>query len=219
MSGTARRPRVMLADDHALVLGGLRSMLEARFDVIGTAEDGRALVKAAEQSNPDVILLDISMPRLNGIEAARRLSKSLPESKLIFVTMHADATFVAEALKAGASGYVVKRSAPDELVMAIEEVLRGRTYISPLVTRDFVDTLLPGNALAGPFGKLTPRQREVLQLVAEGQSIKEIAETLHISQKTVEFHKSRIMLALALHTTADLVKYAVKHGIVSVEEF
>ena len=208
----------MLADDHALVLGGLRSMLEAKFDIAGVAEDGRTLLRAAEQLKPDVILLDISMPQLNGIEVARRLSKSLPKSKLIFVTMHADATFVTEALRAGASGYVVKKSAPKELMTAIEEVLQGRTYVTPLVTKGFLESVLPRHVLLEQTGRLTPRQREVLQLVAEGQSVKEIADGLFIAPKTVEFHKARIMQALGLHSTAQLVKYAIKHRIVSLED-
>jgi DNA-binding NarL/FixJ family response regulator len=159
------------------------------------------------------------MPQLNGIEAARILSKSLPKAKIVFVTMHSDATFVNEALKAGASGYVLKRSAPEELVTAIEEVLRGRMYITPLVTRGFVDSVLPPYSSGEPFGRLTGRQREVLQLVAEGQSIKTIAATLLITPKTVEFHKANLMRALGLRSTAELVKYAIKHGIASVEDF
>jgi len=218
MRHSAKRPRLMLADDHQLVLGGLRSLLEAKFDVIGVAGDGRSLVRRAERLKPDIVLLDISMPKLNGIEAARMLSKSLPESKLIFVTMHADATFVSEALKAGASGYVIKRAAPEELVAAIDEVWRGRTYITPLVTKGFVDSVLAPHSSGEPFGRLTERQREVLQLVAEGQSVKETAATLHIAPKTVEFHKSNIMRALGLRSTAELVKYAIKHGIASVED-
>ena len=218
-SESETRPRLLLADDHALVLGGLRSMLEKNFDVVGVAEDGEALVEAAGKLAPDIIVLDISMPRLNGIEAARRLSRSLPKSRLIFVTMHADATFVSEAIKAGASGYVLKRSAPEELVTAIEEVRRGRTYITPLVTRGFMDSILPPYLSGEPFGQLTPRQRQVLQLVAEGLSVKAVAEALHISPKTIEFHKSNIMRALGLRTTAELVKYAIKHGITSVEDF
>ncbi len=218
MTSSPKRIRLLLADDHALMLEGLRSLLEDRFDIVGVAADGHALVATAAQLKPDVILLDVSMPRLNGIEAARKLSRSLPNSKLIFVTMHADATFVAEAFKAGASGYVIKKSAPEELAAAIGEVCRGRTYVTPLVTRGFLNSVLSPHASPEPFGRLTPRQREVLQLVAEGLSIKQIAGTLHISPKTVEFHKSSLMNALGLRSTAELVKYAVKHGISSIEE-
>jgi DNA-binding NarL/FixJ family response regulator len=210
-----KRVRLLLADDHSLVAAGLRSMLESRFDVVGIADNGRALVQAAEQLRPDVILLDISMPELNGIEAARKLRKLVPDAKLIFVTMHTDATFVTEAMRAGGSGYVAKQSAPTELVTAVEEVLRGHTYLTPLVTKDFVGHTQTTRSSAASMGALTPRQREVLQLVAEGRCAKEIAETLSVSPKTVEFHKSNILRALGLHTTADLVKYAIRHGIVS----
>lgn len=207
------RPRLLLADDHALVAEGLRSMLAPKFDVVGVVEDGRTLVQVAEELKPDVILVDISMPQLNGIEAARRLKKALPKTKLIFVTMHEDATFVTEALRAGASGYVVKKAAPQELVAAIQEVLRGRTYVTSLVTKGLVDTLLAHRPPAGTFGRLTPRQREVLQLVAEGRSIKEIAGILNLSPRTVEFHKCALVRALGVRTTAELTAYAIRHGI------
>jgi DNA-binding NarL/FixJ family response regulator len=209
-----KKPRVLLADDHSLVAAGLRSMLESPYDVVGTVDNGRALVQAAQRLNPDVILLDISMPELNGIEAARQLRKLVPHSKLIFVTMHTDATFVREALRAGGSGYVAKHSAPKELVTAIEEVLRGHTYLTPVVTKGFVNASLSQRS-DGPFGRLTTRQREVIQLVGEGHSNKEIAASLGVSPKTVEFHKSNIMRALGLGTSADLVRYAVRHGLVS----
>jgi DNA-binding NarL/FixJ family response regulator len=211
------RVRVLLADDHSLVAAGLRSMLDSKFDVVGIADNGRALVQAAELLRPDVILLDISMPELNGIDAARKLRKLVPNAKLIFVTMHTDASFVREALRAGGSGYVTKQSAPAELVTAVEEVLRGHTYLTPVVTRNFVDQTLTGPSSAAPAGELTPRQREVLQLVAEGRSAKDIAESLGISPKTVEFHKSNVLRSLGLRTTADLVKYAIRHGLVSAE--
>jgi DNA-binding NarL/FixJ family response regulator len=208
------KPRVLLADDHSLVAAGLRSMLEQAYDVVGIVDNGRTLVQAAERLNPDVILLDISMPELNGVDAARRLRKLVPRAKLIFVTMHTDATFVREALRAGGSGYVAKQSAPRELTTAIEEVLRGRTYLTPAVTKGFVNTALH-QPTAAMRGSLTTRQREVLQLVAEGRSNKQIAAVLGVSPKTVEFHKSNLMRTLGLTTTADLVKYAVRHGLVS----
>ena len=215
MIGTAKTTRVLLADDHSLVAAGLRSILESSYDVVGMADNGRALVQAAEQLKPDVILLDISMPELNGIEAARRLRKLVPRAKLIFVTMHTDATFVREALRAGGAGYVAKGSAPKELVTAIEEVLHGHTYLTPLVTKEFVEGALTNNTSETAFGGLTTRQREVLQLVAEGRCNKEIAARLSVSPKTVEFHKSNIARSLGLNTTADLVKYAIRHGLVS----
>ena len=209
-----KKPRVLLADDHSLVAAGLRSMLDQACDVVGIVDNGRALVQAAEHLHPDVILLDISMPELNGVDAARRLRKLVPRAKLIFVTMHTDATFVREALRAGGSGYVAKQSAPRELTTAIEEVLAGRTYLTPAVTKGFVNDALHQPAAAMP-GSLTTRQREVLQLVAEGRSNKQVAAMLGISTKTVEFHKSNIMRSLGLTTTADLVKYAVRHGLAS----
>jgi DNA-binding NarL/FixJ family response regulator len=209
------KTRVLVADDHSLVAAGLRSMLEPTYDVIGVVENGRALVQAARQLEPDVILLDISMPELNGIEAARQLRKCLPSARLIFVTMHTDATVVAEALRAGCSGYVVKRSAPRELITAIEEVVQGRTYLTPYVTKDLMDEALAAHRPFDSFGRLSPRQREVLQLLAEGRSNKEIAATLGISQKTVEYHRAGIVRELGLSTTADLVKYALRHGLAS----
>lgn len=212
-----RKTRVLLADDHSLVAAGLRSMLEPVCEVAGLAENGRALVQMAEALNPDVILLDISMPDLNGIEAARQLRKLAPHVKLIFVTMHTDATFVAEAMRAGAAGYVAKQSAPRELVAAIEAVMQGHTYLTPLVTRNFVDDVILGPDTATPFGKLTARQREVLQLVAEGHSNKEVAARLGVTPKTVEFHKANIAKALGVTATADLVRYALRHGIVPEE--
>jgi DNA-binding NarL/FixJ family response regulator len=215
MPPPTRRARILLADDHSLVAAGLRSMLEVTYDVVGTVNNGRDLLQAAQRLHPDVVLLDISMPELNGIEAARQLRKLVPQARLIFVTMHTDATIVREALRAGGSGYVAKQSAPKELAAAIEEVLQGHTYLTPLVTRDLVDEALALEGPAVPFGKLTARQREVLQLVAEGRTNKEIAATLGISTKTVEFHRAGIVSALRLNSTADLVKYAIRHGLVS----
>lgn len=201
-----KRTRVLLADDHTLVLEGLKKLLEAEVDLVGTVTDGRALIEAARQLKPDVILLDISMPLLNGVEAARRLRKTVPGAKLIFVTMHADPTYVAEALRVGASGYVLKHSAVSELVHAIHQVVRGRSYITP-VMRSFSD--LPGSVQ--PAAGLTPRQREVVQLIAEGRSLKEIGFLLRISVKTVEFHKYGAMQKLGLNTIAELTKFAVRN--------
>ncbi len=216
MSVAAKRARVVLADDHALIIEGMKALLSPGYDVVGVAEDGRQLILLAERLKPDVIVVDVSMPELNGIDAAKQLRHSLPGTKLLMVSMHCDATFVTEALQAGASGYLVKRSAPQELLQAVDEVLHGRTYITPLVTRDLVDMLMvPQGGPGELFGRLTPRQREVLQLVAEGRSNKEIAAALFVSCKTVEFHRSNIMRALGLHTTAELTRYAVRHGVVS----
>ena len=210
------KPRVLLADDHTLVVEGFRKLLEEEFDLVGAVEDGRALLKTAPTLQPDVVLLDIAMPSLNGIEAARQLKKMMPEVKIIFVTMHADPAYVTEGFRAGASGYLLKRSAAAELAQAIQAVLKGQHYVTPLITTDLVRTLLDGSPeqQSGP-APLTPRQREVLQLVAEGHSLKEIANTLKISVKTVEFHKAQIMEQLNLHTTAELTKYAIAHGLTS----
>lgn len=211
-----KKPRVLMADDHSLILAGLRKLVEGECDVVGMVEDGRALVEAAQKLRPDLILLDISMPLLNGLEAARQLHTLVPEIKLIFLTMHASPTYATEAFQVGASGYLLKRSAASELSLAIRSVLQGQHYLTPSLTKDVLDLVLKPSS--GQRGKpastaLTPRQREVLQLVAEGRGTKSIATILNVSVKTVEFHKSRIMQQLDIHTTADLTKYAITHGI------
>lgn len=212
------RPRLLAADDHTLLLEGFRLMLEPEFELVGSVEDGQTLLVEAQKLRPDVILLDISMPLLNGIDAAGQLTKLLPSAKLIFVTQHADSDFVTEAFRAGAAGYLLKRAAASELLTAIREVLKGRHYVSPLVARDTLEALL---ATSKPQGKLserlTPRQREILQLVAEGRSRKEIASVLNIAVKTVEFHKATLMRELDLHTASDLTRYAIKHGLITAE--
>jgi len=208
------KARILLADDHTLVVEGFRKILEPEFDLVGTVEDGRALLEAAQKLQPDVILLDISMPLLNGIDAARRLKKMMPDVKLIFVTMHADPAYVTEAFRVGATGYVLKRSAAADLLQAVRTVLNGHYYVAPPITKDVLSSLLasPAERQPGPE-PLSPRQREVLQLVAEGHSLKEIADILKISVKTVEYHKAQIMQQLDLHTTAELTKYAIAHGL------
>ena len=213
------RPRVLMADDHSIVLAGLRKLVEVECEVVGMVEDGRALVEEAQKLRPDVILLDISMPLLNGLDAARQVVKLVPESKLIFLTMHASPTYATEAFKAGASGYLLKRSAASELKQAIQTVMRGQHYTTPLITKDVLAaTLHPPESQMRKraVATLTPRQREVLQLIAEGKGTKAIASLLNISVKTVEFHKFRIMDELDLHSTADLTRYAVAEGLVSL---
>ena len=210
------RPRVLLADDHTLVLDGFRKLLEDQCEVVGAAEDGRTLLRMAQELQPDIVTLDISMPQLNGVDAARKLKKILPLTKLIFVTMHADPAYVNEAFKAGASGYLLKRSAGSELLQAIQSVMDGQCYVTPLVAKGLVKSVITGDRPAVSEDEpLTARQREVLQLVAEGMTVKEIASTLNISPKTVEFHKSHIMTQLDLHTTAELTKYALVHGLIA----
>lgn len=212
------RPRILMADDHSLVLAGLRRLVQESGDVVGTVEDGRALLEAAQQLRPDIILLDISMPSLNGLDAAKQLTKLVPDSKLIFVTMHASPSYVTEAFKTGAAGYLLKQSAEVELAQAIQAVLKGQQYMTPGVTKDMMKTLHEpkGPVCKRPVADLTPRQREVLQLIAEGKGTKSISVLLHISVKTVEFHRTRIMEELDLHSTAELTKYAVSEGLVSL---
>lgn len=207
------KPRVLLADDHSLVLEGFRRILSDQCDLVGMVEDGRALIEAAQRTHPDIVILDVSMPLLNGIDAATQLKKLQPAIKVIFVTMHADADYVRSAFEAGASGYLLKRSAVDELEQAIRAVWAGHTYITPLIAKDLIDVLLS----AGPGQpkqrkSLTFRQREVLQLLAEGRTVKDIAVRLNISTRTVEFHKAQVMEQLNLRTTAELIKYALTHG-------
>lgn len=213
------RPRILMADDHSLVLAGLRRLVEEEGDVVGTVEDGRTLVEEAQRLRPDIILLDISMPLLNGLDAARQLTKLLPDSKLIFLSIHAAPTYVTEAFKVGASGYLVKQSAVAELTQAIQTVLKGQHYMTPSVTKNTLGaTLHPseGPVCKRPVTALTPRQREVLQLLAEGKGTRTIASMLHISIKTVEFHRTRLMQELDLHSTAELTRYAVSEGLVSL---
>ncbi|MDH5426939.1 MAG: response regulator transcription factor [Nitrospirota bacterium] len=213
-----KRPRIVLADDHTLVLEGLYKILEDECDVVGMAEDGRTLLTMVQEHNPDVVVLDISMPQLNGLDAARQLHKLLPACKIIFLTMHADPTYAKKAFQVGASGYLLKRSAATELILAIHAVLKDQFYVTPVIAKE---VLLPlcGGLERAPENKhsLTPRQREVLQLVAEGKAVKDIANILNVSSKTVEFHKTKIMRELNLHSTVELTKYAVAHGIVSSE--
>ena len=209
------KPRLLIADDHTLVLEGIGKLLENDVEMVGTVEDGRALLPAVEQLRPDVILLDISLPLLNGIEACRQLMKSLPKAKVIFLTMHADVVYVEEALRAGGMGYLLKRSAASELKAAIAAVMHGKRYITPLISwKQSAGDSKPQPANELGADKLTPRQREVLQLVAEGRSNKEIAALLHVSEKTVDFHKSAIKRQLMMTSTAELTQFAIKHRII-----
>jgi DNA-binding NarL/FixJ family response regulator len=207
------RPRVLLADDHELLLGAFEKLLSSECDVVGQVTNGRALVESAESLKPDVIVLDISMPQLNGLEAGRKIKQSLRDVKLVFLTMNEDSDLAAEAFRAGASGYLLKRSAASELPKAIREVMQGRSYVTPLVTEGLVDSLLRIEDHAASH-ELTARQREVLQLLAEGNSMKEVAAVLKLTPRTVAFHKYQMMEQLHIKSTAELIRYAVRHHIV-----
>ena len=207
------KPRVLLADDHALLLGAFEKLLSDEFDIVGQVCDGRAVVAAAETLNPDVVVLDISMPLLNGLEAGRQIKQKSRGVKLVFLTMNEDADLAAEAFRSGASAYVLKRSAASELMTAIREVVQGRSYITPLITEGVVGSLLNVDEPKNRH-ELTPRQVEVLQLLAEGRSMKEVARVLDLTARTVAFHKYRMMEQLGVKSTAELVQYAVKHHIV-----
>jgi DNA-binding NarL/FixJ family response regulator len=208
------KPRVLIADDHKIVVEGLKKLLEPEFEVAGTVQDGRALVKAAEELRPDVIVADISMPGLNGIEAVRQIKKEHNETKVVFLTMHPDVAYAARAFKSGASGYVLKHSAPDELVAAIRAAVQGGTYVTPLIAGKLLKSFQNGaTGQSETVSRLTPREREVLQLLAEGHSVKEIAAILDVSVKTAEYHKYRMMETLGIKTMAELIRYAVKQGI------
>ncbi len=205
------RPKILVADDHRILAEGLRGLLEPEYDLVEIVEDGRALLEAHDRVRPDVVVADVSMPLLNGIEAVRQLRQAGSRAKFVFLTMHPDVSYATEALEAGASGYVLKHSAPGELVTAVREALAGRTYITPRVAGAVMEALRSGGTTGD---RLTSRQTEVLQLVAEGKSAKEIAGLLDLSPRTVESHKYAIMDQLGVKTTAELVQYAVKKGLV-----
>jgi DNA-binding NarL/FixJ family response regulator len=205
------RTTVLMADDHALLMDGLIPLVRQEFEIIGVARDGRAMIQMARHHHPDVIVSDISMPHLNGIDAARILQKEANCAKLLFMSMHADLPLVAEAFRAGASGYILKVCSADEFVKAIHCVAKGNTYITPLLAGDLVSTLLTANkAEVSRENSLTLRQREVLQLLAEGKTMKEVAALLGISTRTAESHKYEIMRQLGVQTTADIIRYAVR---------
>ena len=208
------RPRVLLADDHTLLLDAFTKLLEPECEVVGTVGDGRALLEIAPKLNPDIIVLDMAMPLLNGLDAGRQLKQKLPDVKLIFLTVNEDPELAAEAFRIGASGYLLKNSAASELFHAIQEVSKGRAYVTPLVAKEMLDTFVHGSQRRKLSHNLTSRQREVLQLLAEGRSMKEVATLMKITPRTVAFHKYRIMDELHLKTNADLVQFAIKQGLV-----
>lgn len=209
-----KKPTVILADDHTLVLEGFRRLLETQCELLATVGDGQALLQAVTQYRPDIVMLDISMPIMNGIEAARALNSQFPSIKLVFVTMHADPAYIRAAFQAGASGYILKQSLGDELTQALYTVLRGQTYVTPLIAKDVVDGM-PSKDLQPPV-ELTARQQEVLQLIVDGLSAKDIAGKLNISHRTVEFHKAQLMQQMNLHSTIELIKFALTNGLVSL---
>ena len=212
-----KRPRLLLADDHLLVAEALKSLLTPEFELLGVVEDGRALVEAATRLRPDVIVADVTMPHLNGIDALIQLRQGGDQVPVVFLTMHRDVTFARRALEAGASGFVLKHSAPAELVTAIRAALAGKTYLTPQLAGEVLEAMKEGPERAvDPIASITPRQREVLQLLAEGRSAKEIASSLAISARTVEFHKYQLMETLGLHTNAELIHFAIKHGLVEL---
>jgi DNA-binding NarL/FixJ family response regulator len=206
-----KRIRLLIADDHVMFAQGLVSLLRDEFELLGTAENGEELVEATLRLQPDVILVDISMPVLNGFDAVRHIKEAGSEARIIFLTMHDDATLVSEAFRCGASGYILKHSAGEELVNAIREVANGNNYVSPLVTN------LPAEPLMVHAQKtsITPRQREVLKLISRGLTMKEIASQLNISTRTAETHKYEMMQTLGVETTADLIRYSLRLGLIS----
>jgi DNA-binding NarL/FixJ family response regulator len=210
-------PRVLIADDHTIVAQGLESLLKESFDFVGTVTDGRALIEAADRLKPDVIVADISMPLLNGLDATRQLKSSGNSAKIVILTMHADPHLATEAFRAGASAFLLKQSAGEELVKAIHEILQGRAYLTPLIAKDMISVLMESKGEPSSEVKLTPRQREVLQLVAEGRTMKEVANILSISSRTAETHKYETMQVLGVKTTAELVQHAIKLRLVSLE--
>ncbi len=211
-----KRTTILLADDHAVVIEGLRRILDGpRFEIVAAVADGRALVQAVGQFSPDIIIADIAMPMLNGIEAVRQIRNQNRTAKIIFLTMHTEPIYAVEALRAGASGYVLKSSAGAELVTAIREVLNGGVYVAKSIAEPVKHALEARPAPGRTATALTSRQRQVLQLLAEGRQAKEIAVVLNVSPKTVEFHKYRIMDILGVRTMAELARFAVKHRIVA----
>jgi DNA-binding NarL/FixJ family response regulator len=212
-----RRLRVLLADDHEVLVDGLRSILEPHYEVVGTALDGRALLEAGAKLLPDIIVLDIGMPELNGLDAARHLKQTMPKVKIIFLTVNKDPYIVGEAFRAGASAFLLKQAAALELTDAIEQVLKGGTYVTPRIAEGLTNISLSDPKDREHAPEPTPRQREVIQLLAEGHSMKEVADALHITPRTVAEHKYNAMELLQLRTNSDLIQYAIKHGIISLQ--
>jgi two-component system, NarL family, response regulator NreC len=206
------RPRVLVADDHAIMVQGLGRLLEGEAEIVATASDGQQLVERARQHRPDIIVSDINMPGMSGLDAMRRLKTDGLRSKFIFLTLHTDSRLASEAMRAGASGYLLKHAAAEELIEAIHVVMKGHTYLTPLMTREVLWAIGQPDGVQSPA--LTPRQLDVLRLIADGKRMKEIANELNISVRTVETHKQDLLQTLGLETTADLIKFAVRQGLV-----
>src|SRR6476620_2047766 len=210
-------PRILIADDHTLVADACAKLLESEYEIVGIVSDGRALVRAAADLKPQLIIVDIAMPILNGLDAGQQVKEFLPSVKLVYLTMNHDADLAAEAFRRGASGYLLKTCAASELAIAVREVLRGRSYLSPMIAKDTVEFLLrQDKKLIDEAERLTERQREVLQLLAEGKCMKEVAGVLNITTRTVAFHKYGIMEVLNAKSSAELVQYAIRHHLIAV---
>lgn len=208
------RPKILIADDHVLIAEACAKLLEPQYEVVGTVADGQALLREVVRIHPDLVLIDIAMPLLNGLDAAQQIKHKLPDVKIIFVTMLQDVNVIAEAFRRGASGYLPKTAAAAELLQAIREVLNGRSYLSPSAAGTVRSLLRRSEEPAGKGAALTDRQREVLQLLAEGKLMKQVASVLNMKGRTVAFHKYRIMEKLNLHNTAELVRYAIRNNII-----
>ncbi len=208
--------RILLADDHSLILEGVRRLIQNHYEVVGAADNGKALVEEAVRLAPDVVILDISMPILNGIDAARQIRKALPAAKLVFLSMHSNPIYLRKALEAGASGYVLKSGASEELLTAIQTARKGDAYVSPGFGQEVIDSVRNWPEKSSRVViELTSRQRQILQLIAEGKQNKEIADIVHVSVKTVEFHRARLMTKLGAHTVADLTRFAIEEGLIA----
>jgi len=209
------RARIFLADDHTLLLDAFSKLLEPKYEVVGTATDGRMMLKMVPKLKPDLVLMDIAMPNLNGFDAGEKLKKILPDVKLVFLTVNEDADMVTEAFRIGANGYLLKSSAASELFEAIDAILNSKTYVSPKISLNIDDAYIKNPAVHKVHGDLSLRQREVLQLLAEGNTMKQVAAILNITPRTIAFHKYQIMETLDVKSNSELIQYAVKHGFVS----
>lgn len=209
-------PKIVIADDHTLVAEACRKLLESDYEIVATVSDGRALVRAVAELRPHLVIVDVAMPLLNGLDAGQQAKELMPSIKLIFLTMNHEAELAAEAFRRGASGYLVKSCAASELTTAVREVLRGKSYLSPMIAKDTVDFLIrQDKKLIDEADRLTERQREVLQLLAEGKCMKEVAAVLNLTTRTVAFHKYRIMEVLNIRTNAELVQYAIRTHVIA----